>query len=152
MSFVNFRDDFVIRHYLIFQFRLFLTSVTFSSYILTAFCLLLTSCLSKRFWQEIYVFEAFSCLLETLNCKNFVKTLLYLQGIRKSKPKVVFLSLKLIFSSVLTSLTKSRPYLFLKTPIRKSEHGNLIRVMNRTKVAIHSAVDPNAIFNTKKPR
>ena len=37
-------------------------------------------------------------------------------------------------------------------PISESEAGNLIRAINRnTKVAIRSAVDPNAIFNTKKP-
>ena len=36
-------------------------------------------------------------------------------------------------------------------PISKSEAGNLILAINSiTKVAIHSAADPYAIFNTRK--
>ena len=104
---------------------------------MTAFCLLLTSCLSKRFWQEIYAFEILSCLIETLNCKNFEKTLFFLQDIKKSKSKIAFVSLKSISPSVLTSLTKSRWYLFLKTPVSDSESVNLIRAINsNTKSAI----------------
>ena len=59
--------------------RLFLTSITFSWNILLTFCLLLTSWLSKRIWQEIYAFEAPSCLLETFNCKYYGKILFFLQ-------------------------------------------------------------------------
>ena len=52
----------------------------------------------------------------------------------------------------MTSLTKSQPYLFLKILISESEAGNLTCAINRNiKVAIRSAVDPNAIFNTRKP-
>ena len=74
----------------------------------------------------MYAFEALSCLLETVNCKNFGKTLFILQDIRKSKSKIDFLYLKYNFSSALTSLMRSRPYLFFKTPISESEAGNLI--------------------------
>ena len=99
----------------------------------------------------MYAFETLSCLLETLNRKNSGETRFFLQDIKKSKSKTAVLCLKSIFSSVLTSLTKSRPYLFLKTPISESEAGNLIRAINwNTKVAIRSAADPNAIFNTRK--
>ena len=89
-----------------------------------ASCLLLTSWVSNRFWQEMYAFETLSCLLKTLNCKNFGKTLFFLQDIRKSRSKTVFLYLKIVSTSVLTSLTKSRPYLFFETPISGIEAGN----------------------------
>ena len=96
----------------------------------------------------MYAFELFSCLLETLNCKSFGKTLFFLQDIRKSKSKIAFLCLKSNFSTVLTSLTKSQPYLSFKMPISEKEAGNLIRAVNRnTKVAIRNTVDTNAIMH-----
>ena len=55
---------------------------------------------------------------------------------------------KVIFSSVPTSLTNSRPYLFLKMPISESQAGNLIRAINKNnKDAIRCAVNPNPVFN-----
>ena len=78
--------------------------------------------------------------------------LLFLQDIRKSKSKIAFLCLKFNFFNVLTSLTKLRPYLFLKTRISEQEAGNLIRAIKRnTKIAIRSAADRNAIISSIKP-
>ena len=52
---------------------------------------------------------------------------------------------------MLTSLTKSRPYLFFKMPVSEKETGNLIRAINRnSKDAIHNAV-VNDINNSMKP-
>ena len=39
----------------------------------------------------MYAFEALSCLLQTLNCKNFGKIIFFQQDIRKSKSKIAFL-------------------------------------------------------------
>ena len=75
----------------------------------------------------MYAFEALNCLLATFNCKIFGKTLFFLQDVRKSKSNIVFLCFKSNFSSVLTSWTKSRPYLFIKTSVNKLEAANLIR-------------------------
>ena len=99
----------------------------------------------------MYAFETLSYLLETLKHKNFKKTF-FLQDIRKSKSKIAFLCWKCIFFSILTSLTKSQQYCFLKTSISGSESRNLIHAINmNTKLAIRKAVDLNSIFNTRKP-
>ena len=95
--------------------------------------------------------KCLSCLLGILNCKNW-KTLFFRQDIRKSKSKMAFLCLKSNLSSVLTSLTKSRLYLFLKMPISEKEAGNLIHAINRnTKVVIRNALDTNNVINSIKP-
>ena len=84
---------------------------------MTVFFLLLTSWLNTRFWQEIYAFEDLSCLIETLNCKNFMKTLFFLQDIRKSKSKFAFLHLKSVFFSSLIFWSNLLPCLFFTMPV-----------------------------------
>ena len=89
---------------------------------MTAFCLLLTSWLCKRFWQEIYAFEALSCLSETLNCKNFGKTLFFLQDILVSDKNLSREEVK-----ALNNLVKNKDLV-----IKKADKGNNIIALNRS--------------------
>ena len=72
----------------------------------------------------MYAFEALSCLLETLNYKNFGKTIFFLQDVRKSKSKIAFLCLKSNFSKCSNFLNQITTRSILKTPISESESGH----------------------------
>ena len=113
--------------------------------------------LLTTFWQETNPFEALSCYKKFWIVKILGKHY-FLQDTRKFKYKITILCLKCSFSSVLTPLTKSRPYIFLKTTISKSEAENLICAINRShrvdirsavvlQVEIHSATEDTGISN-----
>ena len=117
---------------------------------MTAYCLLLTSWLSKLFDKEYVPLKLLVVSEKLWTVKVFEKS--YFSKRYNCKSKIPFLSLKSILSSALTSLTKFQQYLFLKTSISESIDGNLIYAISRnTKVAIHIAVDPNYHIYHRKP-